>query len=132
MKKRSPRPPGGSSGWPSAWHYSQVDDRCGVTGRSRLPEHAHEFSIEPDIAALGFLQMRLRDRMEGRELVKGHDWIGVMLGVIGHVPGEEAHQTGREGRAGVFEHIGDMRTACMFGEKIGPEKGLPKKRWYNP
>src|SRR4029078_11986800 len=88
--------------------------------------------VEPHISGLCLLQMFLDQRMELRQPVERHSRIGMMLGVVGHVPGELAHEPCRRRGPAVLEHIGDEGAAPMFGEEIKPQEWLPYDCRDNP
>jgi hypothetical protein len=58
------------------------------------------------------------DRVGVWQFVERHVGIGVVIGVIGHVPREQFDHFVRQCRARVFEHIGDLRAASVLGQKI--------------
>lgn len=56
--------------------------------------------------------------------MKRHRRIGVVLGMVRHVPGEPTHQAVGGGRAGVLEGIRRVAAASVLGIEIEPEEGL--------
>src|SRR5690349_24496046 len=88
--------------------------------------------MEADIARFHLLEMSLDKAMEFRQLVEGNARIGVVLGMIGHIPGELADQKVGEGGPAVFKHVRNIGAAAMLGQQIEPEKGLPDERWNEP
>src|SRR6266542_2441687 len=85
-----------------------------------MVEAAQKFPVKADITPFGGAQMFRDDLVETRQMVKGNGGIGMVLGVVWHVPRDEAHEPGGEGGAGIFEHVGDMRAARMLGQEIAP------------
>ena len=56
--------------------------------------------------------------VEHRQLVERHGRIDMVLDMIGHVPGDEAHRRIGEGRARVLQHVGRLRASGMLGQQI--------------
>ena len=54
-----------------------------------------------------------------------------MLGMIGHVPGNEAHRRGGQQRAGVGQHVAlALVAAGMFGKQIGAKEWRTDNQWH--
>ena len=79
--------------------------------------------MEARVAVLGFLEVRTGQCVQVGQLVEWHRRIGVVLGVVGHVPGKLADNPAREGRARVREHVRHKRAASVFGQEIEPRLG---------
>ena len=58
--------------------------------------------------------------MQFGQLVKRHARQGVVLNMIGHVPGQKADDPVGIGGAGILKHIGHKGAAAMFGQQIKP------------
>ena len=61
-----------------------------------------------------------------------HRRVGVVLDVVGHVPGEEAHERVGVGRARVLEHVGRAGAAGVLGEQVRAQEELADHHWHDP
>ena len=52
--------------------------------------------------------------------------------MIGHVPRQPSHQRVGQGGAGVFQHVGDIGAAAMFGQQVKPQERLADKHRDQP
>ena len=81
----------------------------------------------------GNISWRLRFHPRLEQLVRrwermewnGHR--GVMLDMVGHVPGNETHQLAGKCGSGVAEHVGCKRAKCVFGQQVEPQQRLTQK-----
>src|SRR5215469_1109537 len=77
-----------------------------------------------EVAGIEIGDPGLHSLVQPRQGVKGHGGIGVVLGVVRHVPREQADQGHGEGRPRVVETIGGEGTGGVLREQIRPKKGL--------
>ena len=73
------------------------------------------------------LHPRLEQLVRGWERMEWNGHRGVVLGVIGHVPGNKTQQLMGVCGSGVAEHVGCQRAKCVFSQQVESQQWLAKQ-----
>ena len=73
------------------------------------------------------LHPRLEQLVRRWERMEWNGHRGVMLDMVGHVPGNKTHQLVGKCGSGVAEHVGCKRAKCVFGQQVEPQQGLTQQ-----